>query len=115
MRAEDFGPATWQATLFAQSNPSLLVFIDFERVTESDFLTVVVAARPRFVIDLRLAPYFDIGATSRKLVFSLFTQHATKYIDLAGRLAIKDHKDARLNPKVLSNIIRELVAEKDDR
>ena len=34
VRAEDFSPVTWQATLFAQSNPSLLVFVDFERATE---------------------------------------------------------------------------------
>ena len=37
VRAEDFGPATWQATLFAQSNPSLLVFVNFERVTNPIF------------------------------------------------------------------------------
>jgi hypothetical protein len=112
VRAEDFSPSTWQATLFAQSNPSLLVFVDFERVTESDFLTVLVAARPRFMIDLRLAPHFEIGAANRKLVFSLFAQHATKYIDLAGRLAIKDHKDARLNPRILSGIVVEMMVQK---
>jgi hypothetical protein len=112
VRPEDFSPATWQATLFAQTNPSLLIFMDFDRVTESDFLTVLVGARPRFVIDLRLAPHFDIGATNRKLVFSLFAQHATRYLDLAGRIAIKDHKDARLNPKILSGILVEMITEK---
>ena len=63
------------------------------------------------MIDLRLAPHFDIGAANRKLVFSLFAQHATKYIDLSGRLGIKDHKDARLNPKILSDLIAEMIVE----
>src|SRR5258708_6702550 len=77
LRAEDFSPTTWQGTLFARKSPYLLVFIDFENTTEMDFLTVLVAANLRFMIDLRLVPRFDIGSLNRKLVFSLFQKSDT--------------------------------------
>lgn len=109
VRAEDFEPTTWQGTLFARKNPSLLVFIDFEKVTEADFLTVLVAAKFRFMIDLRLAPRFDIGGVNRKLVFSLFEKANTQYFDVSGRLGLNDRRDARLNPQVLADHLRSMV------
>jgi hypothetical protein len=109
VRAEDFAAKTWQSTLFARSNPSLLIFVDFEAAAETDFLTVLVAAKPRFMIDLRLVPRFDIGSINRKLVFSLFTNSGTKYFDVSGRLGVNNRRDARLNPQVLADHLRSMV------
>lgn len=109
VRAQDFAPATWQSTLFARNNPSLLVFIDLEKAAEEDFLTVLVAAKPRFMIDLRLVPRFDIGSMNRKLVFSLFVKSNTQYFDVSGRLGVSDRRDARLNPHVLADHLRSMV------
>lgn len=97
--AETLTRPAWQSTLFATEHPSLLAFIEFARISESDFLTFVTSGRPKFVFDLRRVPRFDIGNLNRRLVFSLFTQSSTRYVDLSGRLGAKSERDARLDPR----------------
>lgn len=109
VNTEDFKPSEWQSTLFAQDNPALLIFVDFVDISESDFLTILTSAKPKFMIDLRLAPRFDIGAINRKLVFSLFQQLGTNYFDLSGRLGVRSLNDARLNPSLLAEAIQDAV------
>jgi hypothetical protein len=109
LTAEDFEPSSWQRTLFAEKNPALLAFVDIERATEADFLTILVGAQARFVIDLRLVPRFDIAGMNRKLVFALFDQAGTQYIDFSGRLGLNNSRDARLNPPILTDHLRKLT------
>jgi len=89
--AEPVSPDTinrpaWQSTLFAHSNPALAVFIDFDRVTESEFQTILNAARPKFLFDLRYVPRFNLGSLNRRSAFALFTAAGTKYIDLSSQI-----------------------------
>src|SRR5947207_1932118 len=109
LRAEHFAPTTWQGTLFARQNPSLLVFVDVEDVDEVGFLTVISGVRPRFVVDLRLVPHFDIGSLNRKSVFALFENANARYFDMSGRLKLTDRRDARFNPQLLAIQIRQIV------
>src|SRR5688572_13373431 len=113
LAAEDFAPQTWQSNLFASTDPSQIIFVNVELLDERDFLTVLIASRMRFVIDLRQAPRFDIGSLNRRLVFGLFEKSAAKYIDVAGRLEITDHRDARLNPAILGAYLREQLSDND--
>jgi TIR domain len=113
VRAEDFVPAAWQSTLFAASNPHLLAFIDLNGIEEADFLTLLLAAKPRFMIDLRVLPLFDLGGLNRKRAFALFEKCGTKYLDMSGRLDLKDSKDSRYNADYLAEKVRELVFPKD--
>lgn len=103
----------WQSTLFATEHPSLVVFVQFERVSEADFLSVLTGGRPRYVIDLRMVPRFDLGGLNRKLVFSLFSQTSTQYVDFSGQLRIKDERDARLNPALLVPNLQKVVFRSD--
>lgn len=107
---EDFAPQTWQSNLFASTDPSLFIFVNVELLDERDFLTVLVASKMRFVIDLRQAPRFDIGSLNRRTVFALFERCSAKYFDVAGRLEIADARDARLNPVVLATYLRDQLS-----
>jgi hypothetical protein len=109
VRAEDFAPTAWQNTLFAASNPHLLTFIDFNSLEEADFLTVLLTAKPRFMIDLRLLPVFDLGELNRKRAFTLFEKSGTKYFDMSGRLDLKDHNEDGYKPINLAKSFREIV------
>lgn len=91
------------------------MFIDFDAVSESDFLTAVLTGRPRIVLDLRLAPRFDLGTLNRRLVFSIFDQIGAQYYDVAGKLEIKSLKDAKLNPALLVPELRLEVFKRMDR
>ena len=76
----------WQTTLFANRNPSLLLFVNFEEVSESDFKAILSGARPKFLFDLRRVPRFDLGGLNRRQAFSLFSKAGTRYLDLSRRL-----------------------------
>src|ERR1700730_2471196 len=106
VRESDFAPAVWQSTLFAGSNQNLLALIDLNSIEEADFLTLLLAAKPRFMIDLRVLPLFDLGSMNRKRAFELFEKTGTKYFDISGRLDIKDRSDSRFNPEFLSDRVR---------
>ena len=109
LRPDDIARPAWQSTLFATEHPSLLVFVNFEHVSEADFLSFLMGARPRYVIDLRLVPRFDVGGLNRKLVFSLFAQISTQYVDLSGQLQIRHGRDARFNPALLVSYLQDSV------
>src|SRR5580698_6971515 len=83
---ETFSRADWKTTLFANENPTLIVFISFQEISESDFTTVLTSARPKFLYDLRHVPRFDIGSLSRRQVFSLFSTTGIQYVDLSRSL-----------------------------
>src|SRR5229473_2377158 len=89
-----FARRGWQNTLFADDHPSLLVVVDFEKLGASDFLALFTTGRPKFVLDLRRVPRFDIGHLNRRLVFDLFVEGRIEYVDLSGRLAEHGSADA---------------------
>ncbi len=99
--SENVSRPAWQNTLFATEHPSLLVFVNFEFVSEADFLALLLNARPRIVVDLRLVPRFDVGGLNRRLVFSMFSQVSAQYFDLSGQLSVRDRRDANLNPALI--------------
>ena len=106
---DDFRVAPWQQTLFAVPLPNLILFVHFDSVSESDFLAAIVNARPKYVIDLRVAPRFDLGTLNRRLVFSIFQQIGAQYYDVAGKLGVRSPGDAKLNPSLLIDELRTLV------
>src|SRR5689334_13062133 len=77
-----------------------------EATRESDFLSLLTDSRPQLVIDLRLAPRFDVGALNRRLVFALFQQTDSRYADLSGEMDLRSSKDARLNPSLLAQRVQ---------
>lgn len=107
--ADDFTPLPSQHTLFANTLPNLIVFIHFESVSESDFLTTILNTKPKFILDLRVAPRFDIGSLNRKLVLSIFQQVGARYFDVTGNLGIRSPRDARLNPEIIVGEIKKRI------
>jgi TIR domain len=94
----------WQSTLFANENPSLLLFVNLEEISESDFITILTGARPKFLFDLRKVPRFDIGGLNRKLAFSLFSREKIRYLDLSRQMKPDGEKgelDTTLAAKVI--------------
>jgi hypothetical protein len=75
-----------QASLFPESRPGIVVFVSFPDVEECEFVDLLENAKPRFVIDLRVVPRFDIGRLNRERAFDIFDAAGTRYIDLTGTL-----------------------------
>lgn len=96
----------WQSTLFANENPSLLLFVNFEEIGESDFITILTSARPKFLFDLRKVPRFDLGGLNRKQAFSLFSRTKIRYLDLSREIksdSAMGEFDAALAAKLIIN------------
>jgi hypothetical protein len=100
-----FVRTAWQTTLFANENPSLLLFVNFEEISEDDFKTVLSGARAKFLFDLRRVPRFDLGNLSRKHAFTLFSKIGTRYLDLSGQLSAADVTADEYDPEILSKLI----------
>lgn len=99
-------PSEWQTSLFARSLPNLLAFVVVDAVIESDFLSLMLTVKPKFILDIRVVPRFDIGTLNRKLVFSIFEQIGARYFDVAGKLNITSSRDAKLNPAILIDLLQ---------
>jgi TIR domain len=100
-----FARPAWQSTLFATENPTLVVFVNVERIEEADLITVLRGSRPKTVFDLRRVPRFDIGNLNRRIVFSLFAELSAQYVDLSTVLLQKDGRDTRANPSAVTGLV----------
>jgi hypothetical protein len=98
---ESLRAQSWQRTLFVTGNPGLLAFVCVSDVEEQELNELFTEGHPRFVVDLRRTPRFDVGTLSRKRVFQMFSRHGTKYVDLSGALEIA-RRDSALNPDLLA-------------
>lgn len=81
---ETFTRPAWQNTLFANNNDSLVVFLNCDQVTDSDFLVTLNSCHPKTIFDVRQVPRFDLGRMSRRFAFDLFRKIGAQYIDLTS-------------------------------
>ncbi|MFK4652608.1 hypothetical protein ABIF97_002542 [Bradyrhizobium japonicum] len=104
LRLVDSGPAepltensfarpAWQNTLFASANPSLIVIVDCEHVTDHELVTTLTGSKPKQVFDIRRVPRFDIGRLTRRAAFEAFQEAGAHYIDLTSI-----HRQNKLSP-----------------
>lgn len=99
-----FARPAWQNTLFASANPSLIVFVDCDHVTEQELVTTLAGARPKLVFDVRRVPRFDIGGFSRREAFRMFRTIGSQYIDLTS---IHRQTGAAPLPEIIGNSIQD--------
>jgi hypothetical protein len=83
---QDFlGPGV-QEQLFPVPKDSLIVFLEFSRISDDEFTTVLDWVRPSAVLELRRVPRFDVGQLNRKEAFKSFKAVETTYFDLTAQL-----------------------------
>lgn len=110
----DFEQTESQLTLFPLPKTSLIIFLSFSETEENEFLTILNNTRPTMAIDLRPMPRFDIGRLNRKEIFHVFRKLNTKYYDLSGLIGAVDKRDARLNPALVSEKLRDVIFKNED-
>jgi hypothetical protein len=79
--AELFRPENAQPSLFREEDTWMIVFINVSELRGDDFTNAIKYADPSVVLDLRLAPRFDIGSLNRERAFELFSSVKTRYVD----------------------------------
>ena len=108
---EDFEPQHGERTLFATSDPNILVFLDFASIDEAEFLSLLISSKPLHVVDVRVVPRFDVGNLNRKLVFSVFKNAGATYHDLgatvgAAHLRALSEKPSDVARAVLDRVLK---------
>lgn len=109
LASSDLESKARERSLFATRDTSILIFADFDNLGEAEFLSFLVAASPKWIVDLRRAPRFDVGNLNRKLVFSFFEKEGSRYFDMSGLLGASFAKDIRLNPNRICAEMRSKV------
>jgi len=86
--------APGQMRLFPADAPIPMVIADISLISEVEMLSLLCDTPPRWLIDLRPSPRFDIGRLNRARVFMLFERHHIRYEDICGILGIYSRRDA---------------------
>lgn len=71
-----------QYTMFPESNPYSIIYVTPSLLDESGFLDVFNEVHPRYVLDMRRFPRFDIGTLNREKIFSMYFSNNLTYRDL---------------------------------
>lgn len=108
-------PAPGQMQLFPADPPTPLLVADISLIDEAEMLSLLCDAPPRWLIDLRPSPRFDIGRLNRARVFRLFEQNQIRYQDVCGQLDIYSRQDASFaSGRVAAEISRIFVEARAD-
>jgi hypothetical protein len=81
-----------------------------ERISGNRFAELLGDIRPRWLIDLRPLPRFDIDHMNRRRAFDLFERYGVDYRDVAGLLGIASRTDASLSSgRIADEVIKILI------
>lgn len=100
-----------QLSLFSDTEPVTICIVNLARVSSSEFVELVRDFRPKWVMDLRPLPYFNIDRLSRRVVFRLFEECNASYRDIASTLGAFSRKDALLNAGVVVHELTRVLSE----
>jgi hypothetical protein len=101
--AELFRPENTQASLFGDDEAWLIVFINVSEVNGDDFTNAIRYSDPSVVLDLRLAPRFDVGSLNRERVFELFRSVKTTYVDTTAPLMNGESREVAIQ-RIITHI-----------
>ncbi|WP_213290907.1 toll/interleukin-1 receptor domain-containing protein [Bradyrhizobium sp. sGM-13] len=93
--------------MFAGANPSLIVIVDCEHVTDHELVTTLTGSKPKYVFDIRRVPRFDIGRLTRRAAFESFQAAGAHYIDLTS---IHRQNRSSPSPEVIGKAINDALS-----
>lgn len=91
-----------QESFIPSDKASSLIFLAWGNITLDDILDVFELTKPKMILDMRVAPRFDLGQMNRRQFFSFLKQYDCQYVDLLGRIGVASLHDALANPKLIA-------------
>ncbi len=91
-----------QESFLPSNKSSSLIFLAWGKITYDDILDVFELTKPKMILDMRVAPRFDLARMNRRQFFSLLRQYDCQYVDLLGRIGVASLHDALANPKLIA-------------
>lgn len=98
-------PQERQLRLFANVSPALLGLVLLDGNLTSALTTILMAIRPKYVVDVRPFPAFDHAGTSRRSVFRTIDQLNSRYLDAMGALGVIERRHAAIHSGALSHFL----------
>jgi hypothetical protein len=86
-----------------------IVFVDAGRASSEQFFRLLRNLRPKWIVDVRPSPRFDVLLGSRQFAFQAFAELSAKYVDLFGELGIGKARVVDVNPGLWSGEIAERI------
>lgn len=78
-----------QYALFPEGNPYSIVCVVPSLLDETEFLDIFNEVHPRYVLDMRRVPRFDIGTLNREKMFSTYFSNELTYLDMENDIVSK--------------------------
>ena len=114
-KQDEIQPSSRRSGISAQRwlfpDPALLGLVDMSSARAGPFTALLEDVRPRWLMDLRAVPRFDMGVMNRRLFFNLFERLQIRYRDISGMVGITSRKDASLSSGAVANTLNILLAE----
>lgn len=101
-KAFDKIKAGLQESFLPSSQASTLIFLAWGKISFDDIMDVFELTKPKMILDMRVAPRFDLGQLTRKQFFSFLRQYDCQYVDLLGRIGVASLNDALANPHLIA-------------
>jgi len=89
LEQQNFLDSPVQGQLFPVPKDHLIVFLEFPRISDEEFTTVLQWVKPSAVLELRRVPRFDVGQLNRKAAFRFFREAQATYFDLAANVTVE--------------------------
>jgi hypothetical protein len=104
-----FQENSYQALLFPMMDPSLLLFINIQKLSADNFVRLLDQTKPTWLIDIRPAPRFDLPKFNRKMAFDVFNTYTIKYYDMAGLAELRSVQESISKLHVLADSIQSII------
>jgi hypothetical protein len=109
--ARESTTASRQMSLFPESSRTMIYVLDMTRVSASGFTNLLRTLAPKWIMDLRPLPQFNIDRLSRQRVFGLFQECGAQYRDIAGQVGAFSRRDAALNAGVVVHDLTRILSQ----
>lgn len=100
-----------QRSLFAAPTRKTVIFVNASAIRDQDFRTVLEASTGGTLLDVRVAPRFDIGTINRAKTFNILDDLRVVYVDYCGLSGIRAPDDPRLAADVIAATARSVHAD----
>lgn len=103
-----------QRALFAAQSHRVVIFMNVSEVSDRDFRAVLEGTKGGALLDVRVAPRFDIGGLNRGKIFGLLEKLEIGYVDYCGLSGIRSPDDDRLAASIVASEVRKERAGRRD-
>lgn len=114
VKPREFDEVGVQGALFPSKRSNILIFVELDQLNEPQFFSLLQELSPKIIIDVRIAPRFDIGRCNRQRAFHAFSEINAAYLEVPGLLDMHNVEKSNSGMRRLVDMARKNKMIHDD-